>query len=134
MRAIVLTAMFLALPVHAMAAPVHAAAAPVAADKPVARIDSLIATGKAGRVIIQAKGAVTGGGWTHIALKSIKSTAPADAHTIVVEFVGTPPAANEAVIPGLLPVTATLTLKIRKGIVAVRAVSDANEITTQILK
>ena len=125
MRAIVLTALFLALPVHAMA--VTAAVA----EKPVARIDSLIATSKGGRVTIQAKGAVTGGGWTHIALKPVKS---ADAHTMVVEFVGQPPASNEAVIHGLLPVAANLTLKIRKGVIAVRAISDANEITTQILK
>ena len=44
------------------------------------------------------------------------------------------PAPNEAVVPGLVPVTANLTLKSRKGIVAVRAISAANEITTQILK
>ena len=128
MRAIVLTALVLALPVHAMAATA------VVAEKPVARIDSLIATAKGGRITIQAKGAVTGGGWTHIALKPVKSTAPADAHTMVVEFVGMPPPSNEAVIRGLLPVAANLTLKSRKGVVAVRAVSDANEITTQILK
>jgi hypothetical protein len=128
MRAIVLTAMILALPVHAMAATA------AVADKPVARIDSLIATAKGGRITIQAKGAVTGGGWTHIALKPIKSTLPADAHTMVVEFVGVPPSSSEAVIRGLLPVAANLTLKGRKGVVAVRAVSDANEITTQILK
>lgn len=124
MRAIVLTAMFLALPVRVMAA----------ADKPVARIDSLIATIKSGHVIIQAKGAVTGGGWTHIVLKPMKPSLPADAHTMVVEFVGQPPPPNEAVIPGLLPVAANLTLKTRKGLVTVRAISAANEITTQILK
>ena len=134
MRAIVLTAMFLALPVHALAAPVRATTAPVVADKPVARIDSLIATSKNGRVMIQAKGAVTGGGWTHIVLKPVKPTLPADARTMVVEFVGVPPLANEAVIHGLLPVAANLTLKTRKGVVAVRAISAANEITTQILK
>jgi hypothetical protein len=128
MRAIVLTAMILALPVHAMAATA------AVADKPVARIDSLIATATGGRITIQAKGAVTGGGWTHIALKPIKSALPADAHTMVVEFVGVPPSSSEAVIRGLLPVAANLTLKGRKGVVAVRAVSDANEITTQILK
>jgi len=127
MRAIVLTALLLALPAHAMAAV-------VVADRPVARIDSLIATVKKGRVAIQAKGAVTGGGWTRIVLKPTKPTLPADAHTLVVEFVGQPPPPNEAVIPGLVPVTANLTLKSRKGIVAVRAISAANEITTQILK
>src|SRR5690348_9004983 len=105
MRAIILTALVLALPVHAMAATA------VVAEKPVARIDSLIATAKGGRITIQAKGAVTGGGWTHIALKPVKSTALADAHTMVVEFVGVPPPSNEAVIRGLLPVAANLTLK-----------------------
>jgi hypothetical protein len=127
MRRLVFTAMILALPMHAMAA------APVA-DKPVARIDSLIATSQNGHIVIQAKGAVTGGGWTHIMLKPIKPPPPADAHTTVVEFVGVPPAPNEAVIQGLLPVAANLTLKSRKGIIAVRAISAANEITTQILK
>lgn len=136
MRAIVLTAMFLALPVHAMAAmPVHVmAATPTAPDKPVARIDSLIATAKGRQIIIQAKGAVTGGGWTHVILKPVKPNLPADAHTMVVEFVGQPPPPTQAVIAGLLPVTANLTLKTRKGVIAVRATSAANEITTQILK
>jgi len=134
MRAIVLTAMFLALPVHAMAAAVRAAAPPVVSDKLVARIDSLIATEKNGRILIQTKGAVTGGGWTHVALKPTKPTLPAEVHTLVVEFVGTPPSPNEAVVPVLLPAAANLTVKMRKGLVAVRAVSAANEITTQILK
>jgi hypothetical protein len=134
MRAIVLTALFLALPVHAMAAPVRPAAPPAVPDKPVARIDSLIATAKNGRILIQAKGAVTGGGWTHIALKPAKPASPADAHTLVVEFVGIPPPPSEAVVPGLLPAAASLTVKTRKGLVAVRAISAANEITTQILK
>jgi len=134
MRAIVLTAMFLALPVRAPAAPVRATTAPVVADKPVARLDSLIATEKNGRILIQAKGAVTGGGWTHVALKPAKPTPPADTHTLVVEFVGVPPPPGEAVIPGLLPAVASLTVKARRGLVAVRAISAANEITTQILK
>jgi hypothetical protein len=75
-----------------------------------------------------------GGGWKHVALKPAKPNLPGDAHTIVVEFVAQPPASNEAVISGLLPVTAAITLKLRKGMVSVRAVSGANEITTQILK
>ena len=127
MRAILLTAMLLALPAKAMAAS-------AVTEKPVARIDSLIATEKGGRITIQAKGAVMGGGWIHVSLKPAKTNLPADAHTIVVEFVGQPPLANEAVIPGLLPVAAALSVKSRKGVVAVRAVSAANDITTQILK
>lgn len=127
MRAIFLTAVLLALPVCAMAAP----AAP---EKPVARIDSLIATLRKGRVVIQATGAVMGGGWAHVTLRPVKPAPPADPHTLVVEFVGLPPPVNEAVIPGLVPVTASLTVRSRRGMVAVRAVSAANEITTQILK
>lgn len=111
-----------------------AAAAPVITEKPVARIDGLVAAHKGGMIVIQAHGAVMGGGWKHAALKPAKSSAPADAHTIVLEFVAQPPVSNQAVIPGLLPVTATLTLKARKGVVSVRAVSAVNDITTQILK
>ena len=46
-----------------LALPACAIAAPVVTDKPVARIDSLIATGKGQTLMIQAKGAVMGGGW-----------------------------------------------------------------------
>jgi hypothetical protein len=123
---LVLMAMLVALPVRA--------AAPVITEKPVARIDGLIATAKGRDVVIQARGAVTGGGWKKPVLKPVKSTLPGDAHTIVVEFVAQPPSSNLAVIPGLLPVTATLTVRNRKGIISVRAVSAVNEITTQILK
>jgi len=109
------------------------AAAPVVADK-VARIDGLIATAKGRNIVIQARGAVMGGGWTHAMLKSVKPSLPGDAHTIVLEFVAQPPASNQAVIPGLLPVTATITVRNRKGLVSVRAMSAVNEITTQILR
>ncbi|MBS0279545.1 MAG: hypothetical protein JSR25_00165 [Proteobacteria bacterium] len=123
---LVLMAMLAALPVRA--------AAPVLTDKPVARIDGLIAAIKGRNVVIQARGAVTGGGWKKPALRPVKSTLPGDAHTIVVEFVAQPPPSNLAVIPGLMPVTATVTVRNRKGIISVRAVSAVNEITTQILK
>jgi hypothetical protein len=125
-------AILLALLLAAAPEPGHAATAVV--DKPVARIDGLIATTKGSQIIVQAKGAVTGGGWKHAMLRPVKSTSPADAHTIVLEFVAEPPPSNEAVIPGLLPVTATIKLRRRRGVVSVRAVSAVNEITTQILK
>jgi hypothetical protein len=124
--AFLLTAVLIALPAYA--------AAPVATDKPVARIDGLIATAKGGSILIEARGAVTGGGWKHAALKPIKSGIPADARTIVLAFVAQPPSSNQAVIPGLLPVTAALRVKTRKGVVSVRVTSAVNEITTQILK
>jgi hypothetical protein len=121
-----LMAVLVALPAHA--------AAPVVTDKPVARIDGLIATAKGGSIIVQARGAVTGGGWKHAALKPIKPVLPTDAHTVVLAFVAQPPPSNQAVIPGLLPVTAAITVKTRKGVVSVRVTSAVNEITTQILK
>jgi hypothetical protein len=124
--ALVLMAMLVVLPAHA--------AAPILSDKPIARIDGLIATAKGNNILIQARGAVMGGGWKRVALKPVKPNLPGDAHTIVVEFVAQPPASNQAVIPGLLPVTAIITVKNRKGIVSVRAMSAINEITTQILK
>jgi hypothetical protein len=122
-------AALLALPAPALAAN---AAAP--AEKPVSRIDSLIATEKDGRVMVEAKGAVMGGGWKHAVLRPARPTLPADAHVMVLNFVAVPPDPAQAVIPGLLPVAASITLKARKGVVSVRVVSGSNEITTQILK
>jgi hypothetical protein len=121
-----LVAVLLALPVPAFAA--------IGAEKQVSRIDGLMASEKGGRLTVQAKGAVPGGGWKHAALKPSKSTAPGDAHVLVLDFVAEPPQPNEAVIPGLLPVSAAITLKARKGTVSVRAVSASNEVTTEILR
>jgi hypothetical protein len=101
--------------------------------RPVARIDSLFATLSKGEVVIEAKGAVDSGGWRQAKLRPVKSSA-ADAHTIVVEFVATPPAPTQAVIQVLLPIAATTTLRMRRGVVSVRVTSGSNEITTQILK
>lgn len=126
-RAIVLSLLFLAIPCLAIAAT-------VVVDRPVARIDELVATVKGSRIVVQAHGAVMGGGWKHPTLKPVKSTQSQDAHTIVLEFVAQPPPSNEAVIPGLLPVKATIKLRRRRGVVSVRAISGVNEITTQILK
>jgi hypothetical protein len=125
-RVSLLVAVLLALSIPAFAA--------IGADKPVSRIDSLIATEKGGRLTVQAKGAVPGGGWKHAALKRSKSTAPADAHVLVLDFVAEPPQPSDAVIPGLMPVSAAVTVKARKGTVSVRAVSASNEVTTQILR
>ena len=115
-------------------APAVAAIPAASAEKPVSRIDSIIATEKDGRVMIEAKGAVMGGGWKHAVLRPTKSIGPGDAHVMVLNFVAVPPDPSAAVIPGLLPVAASITLKARKGVVSVRAVSGSNEITTQILK
>jgi hypothetical protein len=53
---------------------------------------------------------------------------------MVLNFVAVPPDPSAAVIPGLLPVAASITLKARRGVVSVRVVSGSNDITTQILK
>jgi hypothetical protein len=123
---------FLLVIAYALAAPVRAADKPPAMQpKPVARIDSLIAMEANGIVSIKAKGAVASGGWRGAMLKSVKASDP---HAIVVEFLATPPPPTEAVIMVLLPVTAGATIRMRKGVVSVRAISASNEITTQILK
>jgi len=101
--------------------------------RPIARIDSLIATLSKGDVMIQAMGAVDSGGWRQGRLHPVKGAAT-DARTIVVEFVATPPAPTQAVIEGLLPIAAATTLHMRRGVVSVRVMSGSNEITTQILK
>jgi hypothetical protein len=102
------------------------------AERPVNRIDSVIATVRQQSILIQVKGAVPTGGWKMPKLKLVRS--PADPHTVVVNFVATPPPANQAVIQGLLPVAANTVVPLRKGVVTVRAVAAINEITTQILK
>ena len=104
--------------------------APANPPQPIARVDSLIATLDRGKVLIQARGAVNSGGWRQARLRPGKG----DAHTIVVEFVATPPDGNRAVIEGLLPIHAAITLGLRRGVVAVRVISASNEITTEILR
>jgi hypothetical protein len=126
--------LFLVVALFSLPAYAAPASPPVMPEKPVARIDSLIATAKGNSVVIQVRGAVAGGGWKRAALKPAKSVQAADAHTIVLELVAQPPPPDQAVIPGLLPVTASITLRARKGVVSVRVISAANEITTQILK
>jgi hypothetical protein len=127
-------AYFLLAVTLALAFPASAAEKPpVTPPKLVARIDSLFATKTGGNVVIQVKGAVGSGGWRGAKLRPLRS-GPADARTIVVEFVATPPQPNQAVITGLLPVAANATVRMRKGVVSVRVISGSNEITTQILK
>lgn len=113
----------------ALAAPAHAVGG---VDKLVYKIDSVIATVAHSHVSIAVRGAVLSGGWKTAKLKLIRS--PADPHTIVVDFVALSPPAGTPVIQGLLPVSANAVVPMRRGVVTVRVVSDANEMTTQILK
>jgi hypothetical protein len=103
--------------------------ATAAPEKRVWRVDSVIATVTGGSVAVQVKGAVQGGGWSRARLKPARG----DSRTLVVEFLAQPPAAGANVITGLLPVTAKLTIRGGHGVVAVKAMAEANEITAQIL-
>ena len=122
------------LVVLALATPLNAAERPPAMQpRQVARIDGLIATVSGGILVIHARGAVASGGWRAARLRPLKGGV-GDVHTIVVEFIATPPPPSQAVIEGLLPVAASTTMPIRRGVFSVRSVSGSNEITTQILK
>jgi hypothetical protein len=100
----------------------------LAADKRVYKIDSLIATQKNGEIIIKAKGAVQSGGWSKARLHVLH----ADAHSVLVEFLATPPPPGMTVIETLVPVAASAEVKSRAA--SVHAQADANEITTQVLR
>ena len=56
-----------------------------------------------------------------------------DAHTLEVEFLAQPPAPGAVVITGLMPLAAGATLRAGRGVTAVRVVSEANDVTAQIL-
>ena len=128
-RALLLTILGLAF-----AAPAFAADKPaVPVPRLVARIDTLMATQKGPSVTIQAKGAVSSGGWRNARLRVVR-IAGGDPHVLAVEFVATPPSPGHAEIAGLLPINASAVLRAPKGVVSVRALSAYNEITSQILK
>ena len=102
----------------------------LAAEKRVYKIDSLVATQKRGKVVVQVNGAVQTGGWKSPRLHVI----PGDNNrTLTIEFVATPPPPGMVVIEALLPVTATAEFK-SQGKGSVKAVAAANEMTAQILK
>ena len=128
MRRICLSIAMMAL----LAPPADAAPrAPIIPPRLVARIDNLIATQDNRNVLIQVRGAVASGGWHQARLRPVKADDP---HTIVMEFVATPPGPGQAVIEGLLPVHASTSLLLRRGVISVRVVSGSNEITSQILR
>jgi hypothetical protein len=101
----------------------------LAADRRVYKIDSVIATLKGSALVIQAKGAVQSGGWRNPRLRVLHS----DGHAVTVELVALAPPPGMTVIEALVPVTATAGIKAHGGVTLVRALAEANEITTQIL-
>ncbi len=102
----------------------------LAADKRIYKIDSVVATQKDGRVVVQVHGAVQTGGWKSPRLHIIPSDS---SRTLTIEFVASPPPAGMVVIDALLPVTATAEFK-SQGKGSVKVVASANEMTAQILK
>ena len=102
----------------------------LAADKRIYKIDSVVATQKGGRVVVQVNGAVQTGGWKSPRLLVV----PGDSNrTITIEFLATPPPPNMVVIDALLPVGASAEFK-SQGKGAVKVIASANEMTAQILK
>jgi hypothetical protein len=124
--------MFPAVKTLAVACALLSASPALAADRRIYKIDSVIATlSKKGVLLIQAKGAVEGGGWTKPHLHLLHN----DGHMITVEFIATPPPPGMTVIDGLVPIAATAQMKIksRNSLGSVHAIADANEVTTQVL-
>ena len=111
-----------------IAALVLSAMPALAGEKRVFRIDSLIATQKGPKIIIQAKGAVQTGGWSKPRLHLVHN----EGHVMIVEFLATPPPPEMTVIDGLVPVTATAKFRAHAGSVHVQA--ELNEITSQVLR
>ena len=103
------------------------AAPSFAADRRVYKIDSLLATKKGSTLVIQAKGAVTTGGWKTARLHVLHN----DGRTVTVEFVAAPPPAGMRVIEALVPVEAQISVKGHAA--SVRALAEANEMTSQVL-
>ena len=102
----------------------------LAADKRIYKIDSVVATQKQGKILVQVHGAVQTGGWKGGRLHMI----PGDNNrTLTIESLATPPPPNMVVIEALLPVSASAEFK-SQGKGAVKVIAYANEMTAQILK
>src|SRR5579872_6089852 len=95
------------------------------------RVDRLSAYIQGNKMIVDASGAVSTGGWSHARLRA-KPSLP-EAHVLALEFVASPPSAKKVVIQVLLPVKAQLKTGLpHYGTVAVSVIAQTNEITTEI--
>jgi hypothetical protein len=101
----------------------------LAADKRVYKVDSVIATAKGKTVVVQAKGAVSSGGWKNARLHMVRS----DGKTLVMEFIATPPPPDMTVIEVLVPMEASVTIRPHGPVAAVQVMADANDVTAQLL-
>ncbi|MGC9954957.1 MAG: hypothetical protein ABSD21_11850 [Rhizomicrobium sp.] len=108
-----------------------AAAAPVTL---VYRIDRATATIEHNRIVITARGAVSTGGWMKPLLRLHEASA-AEAGTLDVEFVATPPRHRAAVAQVILPVSARLAARLpHTGVVQVKIVSQTNVVTVPVTR
>src|SRR5579871_1946790 len=95
------------------------------------RVDRVSASIVQNRLVVEASGAVSSGGWSHPRLRA-KPSAP-EAAILTLDFITDPPSSKRVVIQELLPVSATIRLPLPKyGTVAVSVVSQSNTITTEI--
>jgi hypothetical protein len=108
---------------------VVAAAPPL--EKRVYKVDSVIATRHGRTLTVEAKGAVQTGGWRKPRLKVLHGP---DSRTLVVEFLAQPPPPGMTVIQALVPIRATLRLRLRRRVISVQAQAQANELTAQVLR
>lgn len=112
-------------------------AAPAFAQKParpvpIQKLDRVSTQVTGRKLIIRASGAVNSGGWTAPHL-NVGPHRRAEANTLVVDFLATPPPAGAAVIQGLMPVSATLTTTLpRYGVTQVKVQSATNSIAAPI--
>lgn len=74
-----------------------------ATPEPIYKVDSVVTTSDAGKLVVTAHGAVKSGGWTNPHLRPKLSK---DAHVMAFEFVAVPPPPDAAVIEALVPIEA----------------------------
>ena len=105
-----------------------------APTKLVYRIDRATATVAHNRLVIVARGAVSTGGWVKPLLRLHEASA-AEAPTLAVEFVATPPRHRAAVAQAILPVSARLAARLpHTGFVKVKVISQTNSVTVPIAR
>ncbi|HEY0301495.1 MAG TPA: hypothetical protein VGC36_09195 [Rhizomicrobium sp.] len=103
----------------------------MAASKPVYRVDSVVARIVKNHLVVQAKGAVTSGGWTRPRLHLEPHVA--EAPDQVISFQASPPLGNAVVIQALLPIETTAVFLLpRYGTVRVKVTAETNSVTAPI--
>jgi len=119
-----------AFAIFALAAATATAAA--AAPKPVFRVDHVTAKIVNHRLVVQASGAVSTGGWTRPRLH-LEVVRVAESPEEVIAFQASPPPGDAVVIQELLPVETTAVFPLpRYGAVRVKVTSQTNSVTAPI--